>query len=36
MSLMPRSRRLEVYNDIEFKNSQVEGFLDEEGINHEF
>jgi 5-methylcytosine-specific restriction endonuclease McrBC GTP-binding regulatory subunit McrB len=23
-------------NDIEFKNTQVEDFLDEEGIKHEF
>jgi hypothetical protein len=29
-------KKIRSYNDIEFKNTQVEDFLDEEDINHEF
>jgi hypothetical protein len=29
-------KKIRSYNDIEFKNTQVEDFLDEEDINNEF
>jgi transposase InsO family protein len=31
-----RTKKLRSNNGIEFKNSQIEGFLEEEGIKHEF
>jgi hypothetical protein len=36
MRLFPRSRRLESDNGTKFKNTQVEGFFNEEDIKHEF
>jgi hypothetical protein len=33
---MPKSRKTRSDNDTEFNNTQVEDFLDEEGIKHEF
>jgi transposase InsO family protein len=31
-----RIKKIRSDNGMEFKNSQIEGFLEEEGINHEF